>query len=84
MWPLEKVLDASKGNVELADDVVDFMKPAPMADTAYLQWAKSPTRFRRELRLIYEAGARDIMVYPYGTLRGKPELREMLAEEFGE
>jgi hypothetical protein len=84
MWALERVLDAAKSNVELADDVVDFMKPAPMADTAYLQWAKSPERFRRELRLIYDAGARDIMVYPYSTLRGKPELRAMLAEEFGE
>lgn len=82
MWPLERVLDAAKRNVDLADDVVDFMKPAPMADTAYLNWAKSPKRFRRELRLIYEAGARDIMIYPYSTLRGKPELREMLAEEF--
>jgi len=84
MWPLEKVFEAAKRNVELADDYVEYMKAAPMADTAYLGWEKTPERFRRELRLIYEAGARDIMVYPYSTLRGTPGLREMLAQEFAD
>ncbi len=84
MWTLERVFESAKRNVELADDHLDYMKASPMADTAYLGWEKTPERFRRELRLIYEAGARDLMVYPYSTLRGTPGLREMLAEEFAD
>jgi len=83
-WPLEQVYEAAKRNVELADDHVDYMRAAPMADTAYLNWAKSPDRFRRELRLISHAGARDIMVYLYSTLRHKPELREAISKELAD
>jgi len=84
MWPLDRVFEAAKRNVELADDHVQYMRAAPMADTAYLGWEKSPERFRRELRLIYQAGARDVMIYLYSTLRGTPALRALLAEEFGD
>ncbi len=80
-WSLEKVYESAKRNVELADDHIDYMVAAPMADTAYLKWAKSPERFRRELRLISHAGARDIMIYLYSTLRQKPELRETIRQE---
>ena len=82
-WSLERVYQAAKRNVETARAVLDYPIAAPMADTAYTNWAKSPERFRRELRLIRHAGAQAVMVYPYSTLRAKPLLRRMLAEELG-
>ncbi len=83
-WSLQQVYEAAQRNVELADDHIEYMRAAPMADTAYLDWAKSPERFRRELRLISHAGARDIMIYLYSTLRHKPELREAIAQELAD
>jgi hypothetical protein len=83
-WPLEKVFESAKRNVDLADDHVEFMSAAPMADTAYRAYAKSPQRFRRELRLINHAGAKDIMIYLYSTLRYKPDLRDAIAAELAD
>ena len=34
--------------------------------------------------MIYDAGARDLMVYLYSTLRATPNLRQMLKEELAE
>jgi len=82
-WSLERVFKAAKHNVDIARAALAFPVAAPMADTAYTAWAKSPERFRRELRLIREAGAEAVMLYPYSTLRARPELRKMIAEEFG-
>ncbi len=83
-WPLERVYEAARRNVDLADDHVDFMKAAPMADTGYYGHHKPADRFRRELRLINHAGAPAVMVYPYSTLRRVPELREVIAEELAD
>lgn len=83
-WPLEKVCEQAKRNVDLADDHVEFMKAAPMADTAYRAYAKSPERYRRELRLINHAGADAVMIYLYSTLRHEPALREAIAAELAE
>jgi hypothetical protein len=83
-WPLEKVYEQAKRNVDLADDHVEFMKAAPMADTAYRAYAKSPERYRRELRLINHAGADAVMIYLYSTLRYEPSLREAIAVELAE
>jgi len=83
-WTLERVHEAAKRNVELADDHVEFMKAAPMADTGYLPNEKPPERFRRELRLINYAGAKDIMIYLYSTLSNRPELRKVIAEELAD
>jgi len=82
-WSLQTVYEKAKYNVDIARKVLDYPVAAPMADTAYVRWAKSPKRFRRELRLINHAGAEAVMVYLYNTLRQKPELRAMIAEEFG-
>lgn len=82
-WTLETVFHKAKFNVDIARKVLDYPVAAPMADTAYTGWAKSPERFRRELRLIRHAGAEAVMVYLYSTLRAKPELRKLIAEEFG-
>ncbi|MFO7947420.1 MAG: family 10 glycosylhydrolase [Armatimonadota bacterium] len=83
-WTLERVFEASKRNVELADDHVEFMTAAPMCDVGYYGHHKPPERLRRELRLISHAGAPDIMVYLYSTLVRAPELRQVLTEEFAE
>ncbi len=82
-WSLQTVYEKAKFNVDIARQVLDYPVAAPMADTAYSRWAKSPERFRRELRLISHAGAKAVMVYLYNTLRRKPGLRAMIAEEFG-
>ncbi len=83
-WPLERVYRASRHLVEIAQQHHPNCLAAPMADTAYLKWAKSPERFRREIRLIAHAGAPAIMVYPWSTLKHKPELRQCIKEEFSE
>ena len=89
-WSLKQVQTAAQSNVELAAQHKDFdphikrMVAAPMADTAYLNWAKSPDRFRRELRLINHAGAPAVMIYLYSTLRHTPELRATIAEELAD
>ncbi|MEA3401692.1 MAG: family 10 glycosylhydrolase [Armatimonadota bacterium] len=83
-WSLHRVLEASERNVELADDHVDFMQAAPMADTGYLPHEKPPERFRRELRLIGHAGAPAVMIYLYSTLRHAPELRQVIGEELAD
>jgi len=89
-WSLEKVQASAQNNVKLAAQHKDFephikrMVAAPMADTAYLDWAKSPDRFRRELRLISDAGAPAVMIYLYSTLRHKPELRAAIAAELAD
>jgi hypothetical protein len=83
-WSLERVHEQSQRNVDLADDHVDFMQAAPMADTGYLPNEKPADRFRRELRLISNAGAKSVMVYLYATLRQSPELREVIAEELAD
>jgi len=82
-WSLERVYKAAKHNVDIARAKLPYPVAAPMADTAYTAWAKSPERFRRELRLIRHAGAEAVMVYPYSTLRAKPELRRLIAQELG-
>ncbi|GEM_PF-5512671 len=83
-WALERVHEAAKRNVELADDYVEFMKAAPMADTGYFGYHKPSERFRRELRLIGDAGAPALMVYLYSTLVRDPELRATIAEELAD
>lgn len=80
-WPLEQVFEAAQRNVDLADDHVEFIVAAPMADTGYVPYHKPPERFRRELRLIGHAGAPAVMIYLYSTLRQSPELRQVIAEE---
>ena len=83
-WALQRVHESAKRNVELADDYVDFMKAAPMADTGYFGHQKPSERFRRELRLIGDAGAPAVMVYLYSTLMRDPELRATIAEELAD
>ncbi len=83
-WPLERVFESAQRNVELADDHVEFMVAAPMADTGYVPHHKPPERFRRELRLISHAGAPAVMIYLYSTLRQAPELRAVIAEELAD
>lgn len=80
-WSLQRVHESSERNVDLADDHVDFMKAAPMADTGYFGHHKPTERFRRELRLVADAGAPAVMVYLYSTLMRDPELRATIAEE---
>ena len=83
-WSLERVLEESRRNVDLADDHVEFMVAAPMADTGYVPYQKPPERFRRELRLIGHAGAPAVMIYLYSTLRQSPELRRVIADELAD
>ncbi len=83
-WSLERVFEQAQRNVELADDHVQFMVAAPMADTGYVPYHKPPERFRRELRLISHAGAPAVMIYLYSTLRQSPELRRVIAEELAD
>jgi len=83
-WSLERVYESSRRNVDLADDHVEFMQAAPMADTGYFGHHKPPERFRRELRLIGHAGAPAVMIYLYSTLSRAPELREVIAAELAE
>ena len=80
-WSLQRVHESAERNVDLADDHVDFMVAAPMADTGYFGHQKPVERFRRELRLIADAGAPAVMVYLYSTLVRDPELRALIAEE---
>ncbi len=80
-WSLQQVHERSERNVDLADDHVDFMKAAPMADTGYFGHHKPTERFRRELRLVADAGAPAVMVYLYSTLVRDPKLRATIAEE---
>ncbi len=47
-WSLERVEKEAQRNVDLADDHVDFMQAAPMADTGYRPHEKPADRFRRE------------------------------------
>ncbi len=83
-WSLERVHREAQRNVDLADDHVDFMQAAPMADTGYLPNEKPADRFRRELRLISDAGAKSVMIYLHATLRRSPELRQVVAEELAD
>ncbi len=83
-WSLQRVHDEAARNVDLADDYVDFMQAAPMADTGYVPNQKPAERFRRELRLIGDAGAPAVMVYLYSTLVRDPELRAVIAEELAD
>ncbi len=83
-WSLQRVHDESARNVDLGDDHVDFMEAAPMADTGYFGHQKPAERFRRELRLIGDAGAPAVMIYLYSTLVRDPELRAVIAEELAD
>jgi hypothetical protein len=80
-WSLQRVHQSSERNVNLADDHLDYMQAAPMADTGYFGHHKPPERFRRELRLVADAGAPAVMIYLYSTLVRAPDLRAVIAEE---
>ena len=74
-------LQAARHNVYLASTGAAGMKAAPMLDTSYAPWDKTPQRFVQELRHVYDAGARGLMVFLYSTLRYRPQLRDAIARE---
>ncbi len=80
-WPLQRVYQAARHNVYLASTGAAGMKAAPMLDTSYAPWDKTPQRFVQELRHVYDAGARGLMVFLYSTLRYRPQLRDAIARE---